>query len=357
MIINCIVAYVFESTNLSGRTVKIMTKFKRQKKSYEDLPTLALKRGIDNNNLEVDETKDQMQSYEEYRLLALDLLKKQRLMKYITHACICCHHPIDEPYSKGIVMYEDCTSTKELLIHIKNCPGCTTFKNCNEGKELLRHKVMCVEKLCSICHSDEWKAKMGVKKRRKKRSRNKSNNSSDNLAILGTTPKVMAGSNPTTINNADGGIKRNDSLSNFANINLSSPSSPTKGNEANTVKQTTTTSISSSTSSNSSIRIGGNASIKGNNGKIIRRVVSCNKLKQKKNNIIRATNKIKSNSFDVTNSGGHEGNNMLSPSSSTTTTTTTTTMQTGGGLTIFNGIGEIQKDTNEGEEEGGPLFF
>ena len=167
----------------------------------------------------------------------------------------------------------------------------------------------------------------------------------------------MAGNNPTTINNADGGIKRNDSLSNFANINLSSPSSPTKGNEANTVKQTTTTSISSSTSSNSSIRIGGNASIKGNNGKIIRRVVSCNKLKQKKNNIIRATNKIKSNSFDVTNSGGHEGNNMLSPSSSTTTTTTTTTMQTGGGLTIFNGIGEIQKDTYEGEEEDGPLFF
>ena len=55
-----------------------MTKFKRQKKSYEDLPTLELKRGIDNNNLEVDETKDQMQSYEEYRLLALDLLKKQQ---------------------------------------------------------------------------------------------------------------------------------------------------------------------------------------------------------------------------------------------------------------------------------------
>ena len=48
---------------------------------------------------------------------------------------------------------------------------------------------------------------------------------------------------------------------------------------------------------------------------------------------------------------------MLSPSSSTTTTATTTTMQTGGGLTIFNGIGEIQKDTNEGEEEDGPLFF
>ena len=63
MIINCIVAYVFESTNLSGRIVKIMTKFKRQKKSYEDLPTLALKRGIDNNNLEVDETKDQMQYF------------------------------------------------------------------------------------------------------------------------------------------------------------------------------------------------------------------------------------------------------------------------------------------------------
>ena len=98
MIINCIVAYVFESTNLSGRIVKIMTKFKRQKKSYEDLPTLELKRGIDNNNLEVDATKDQMQSYEEYRLLAIDLLKKQRLMKYITHACICRHHPIDEPY-------------------------------------------------------------------------------------------------------------------------------------------------------------------------------------------------------------------------------------------------------------------
>ena len=68
-----------------------------------------------------------------------------------------------------------------------------------------------------------------VLKNEGKNDLDKSNNSSDNLAILGTTPKVMA-EITTTINNADGGIKRNDSLSNFANINLSSPSSPTKGN-------------------------------------------------------------------------------------------------------------------------------
>ena len=111
---------------------------------------------------------------EQNKQMALDLLQKQRLMRFLKHTLVCTAHDPEETYEKGSVMYEDCLSMRELLNHIKSCKTARgkicPVENCYEVQCLLLHKSSCNDFVCPLCNSEAWKRHMGIRKRRKKRA-------------------------------------------------------------------------------------------------------------------------------------------------------------------------------------------